>query len=244
MQQIEKLPNVEIYPSSSMNESDILDFGAQQVVLATGSKWRTDGIGREHTKPICGWDSENVFSPDAVMDQIPFEGTVVVYDDDHFYMGGVIAEHLVSKGARVIFITPAESVSYWTQYTLEQRFISQRLMEIGVDIRVNTDLISISEGDVTSRCSLSGQSESTDCDSVILVTGRQANNHLHAQMRARLTEAESHGVVSVDCIGDCKVPGTIAAAVYSGHSFARQLGEPEDARDVPFRVERAVVHED
>jgi dimethylamine/trimethylamine dehydrogenase len=37
-------------------------------------------------------------------------------------------------------------------------------------------------------------------------------------------------------IGDCLGPGTIAAAVYSGHRYARELGEPE-ADGVPFRRE-------
>jgi dimethylamine/trimethylamine dehydrogenase len=39
-------------------------------------------------------------------------------------------------------------------------------------------------------------------------------------------------------VGDCLGPGTIAAAVYGGHRFARELGEtPDDGvffrRDVP-----------
>ena len=37
-------------------------------------------------------------------------------------------------------------------------------------------------------------------------------------------------------IGDCLAPGTIAAAVYGGHRYARELGEtPQDA--MPFRRE-------
>ena len=37
----------------------------------------------------------------------------------------------------------------------------------------------------------------------------------------RLTDS---GVLSVDRIGDCAAPGTIAAAVYAGHRAARRLG--------------------
>jgi dimethylamine/trimethylamine dehydrogenase len=41
---------------------------------------------------------------------------------------------------------------------------------------------------------------------------------------------------SLTRIGDCYAPGTIAAAVYSGHRYARELGEPlTDA--VPFKRE-------
>ena len=42
--------------------------------------------------------------------------------------------------------------------------------------------------------------------------------------------------VEITRIGDCLAPATIAAAVYSGHLFARELDEP--ARDgAPFKRE-------
>jgi dimethylamine/trimethylamine dehydrogenase len=41
---------------------------------------------------------------------------------------------------------------------------------------------------------------------------------------------------SVTRIGDCFGPGTIAAAVYGGHRYARELGEPQSDA-VPFRRE-------
>jgi dimethylamine/trimethylamine dehydrogenase len=41
---------------------------------------------------------------------------------------------------------------------------------------------------------------------------------------------------SLTRIGDCHAPGTIAAAVYAGHRYARELGQAaSDA--VPFRRE-------
>ena len=54
-------------------------------------------------------------------------GHVVVYDDDHYYMGGVIAESLVNAGAKVTLVTPAADVSAWTHNTLEQIHIEKRL---------------------------------------------------------------------------------------------------------------------
>ena len=41
-------------------------------------------------------------------------------------------------------------------------------------------------------------------------------------------ELKDHGIKSVEAIGDCYVPGTIAAAVYSGHLYARQLDNSVD----------------
>ena len=45
---------------------------------------------------------------------------------------------------------------------------------------------------------------------------------------------------SVTKVGDCMAPGTIAAAVFEGHRYARELDEPNPA-DVPFKRERIAL---
>jgi dimethylamine/trimethylamine dehydrogenase len=50
--QIEAMANVEIYRASALTAEDILGFGFDHVVLATGSRWRGDGIGRYLLKPV------------------------------------------------------------------------------------------------------------------------------------------------------------------------------------------------
>jgi dimethylamine/trimethylamine dehydrogenase len=40
-----KLPNVQLFPASRMGAADVAEFGADHVVLATGSHWRRDGVG-------------------------------------------------------------------------------------------------------------------------------------------------------------------------------------------------------
>jgi dimethylamine/trimethylamine dehydrogenase len=56
--QIGKMKNVSVYPSSPMTADEILESGAQNVILATGATWRRDGVGRTLWKPIEGYDSE------------------------------------------------------------------------------------------------------------------------------------------------------------------------------------------
>ena len=43
--QLNKLPNVEVFLDSELDAAQILEFGADRVALATGSKWRPEGIG-------------------------------------------------------------------------------------------------------------------------------------------------------------------------------------------------------
>ena len=240
LHKISKLPNVELFAASVMSPSDVLDFGAQRIVIATGAKWRKDGIGRENRSVINRRDAAKVYTPDDLMDGIELQGHVAVFDDDHFYMGGLVAEKLVAQGVRVSLITPAAIVSYWTQNTLEQAFIQKRLIELGVDIRANTNITAIANGGVELACVYSGVATSLDCDAVVLTTGQQQNNDLFEKLEQSQRQNDS-GIVSVDCIGDCKVPGTIAAAVYSGHLYARQLGESCAQQDVPFKYEKAMV---
>ncbi len=48
-----------------------------------------------------------VFTPDDIMEGRLPTGDVVLFDDDHYYMGGVLAELLARKGAKVTLVTPA-----------------------------------------------------------------------------------------------------------------------------------------
>ena len=47
------------------------------------------GIGRATETPIAGWQSPNVLTPDDVMAGCEIVSPVIVYDDDHYYMGSV-----------------------------------------------------------------------------------------------------------------------------------------------------------
>ena len=81
--QLHKLPNVGIYPGSDLSASDVRDFGADHVVLATGSTWRADGVGRATHRPLAFSAAIATFTPDDVMRGRMPEGEVIVYDDDH-----------------------------------------------------------------------------------------------------------------------------------------------------------------
>ena len=115
-----------------MSHDDVLDSGLQHIILATGSHWRRDGIGRDLWQPIPGHELPHVYSPDDLMARRLPSGHVLIFDNDHFYMGGVLAEMLATAGCEVTLVTPAPMISYWTQYTLEQERIQRRLMNLGV----------------------------------------------------------------------------------------------------------------
>ncbi len=234
--QLNQMPNVDIYLESSMEQANILEFGASHVVLATGASWTRNGIGRENAAPIAGSDRENCFTPDDVIAGRPIVGPVLVFDDDHYYMGGVLCEKLRQDGHEVILVTPAVDVSHWTHNTMEQERIQARLIELGVHIICSHNLVSIDAEQAELACGYTDRRQTRDCGSVVMVTAREPRDTLYTALTQRTDALQEAGIKSVSRVGDCLAPGTIAAAVYEGHRFARELDAPKQ-NGVPFRRE-------
>ncbi len=231
--QLSQMANVDVFLESDLDAESVREMGAARVVLATGARWVADGQGRAHHGPIPGSDGENVFSPDDVMAGATVEGPVVVFDDDHYYMGGVVAEKLRAEGAEVTLVTTSTDVSHWTHNTMEQGFIQARLLELGVEIRTNRNLVSVGNGVAELACTYTGRIETVPCAAAVMVTMRLPEDGLYRALMADPAANEAAGIKSIDRIGDGLAPATIAAAVYAGHRFARELDEPEPPV-VPF----------
>jgi dimethylamine/trimethylamine dehydrogenase len=233
--QIRKLPNVSTYLDSTMSAQDVLDFGAQHVVLATGCRWRRDGYGRSNGLGIPGLAAHPaVFTLDDVMDGRMPAGTVAVFDDDYFYYATVAAEALAKAGCRVVFITPDDTPASWGAYTLEYRHVRKRLAALGVEIRVSTNITGFAGRTLALEDVWSDATSTLEVDALLTVTARLPNDELFHALKAREAEWADAGIESVDCIGDALAPGLIAHAVYAGHRYAQELGEAKTG-EVPFK---------
>ncbi|HSL29311.1 MAG TPA: FAD-dependent oxidoreductase [Anaerolineales bacterium] len=237
--QIRKMKNVAAYPSSPMTAGEILETGARNIILATGATWRRDGIGRTLRNPLRGCDSRNVFSPDDLMDGERVIGksgigNLVIYDDDHYYMGGVLAELLAEQGYKVSLVTPAPLVSYWAQFTLEQERIQHRLMTLGVRLYPQHILSEIESDCVTLINTISAEGMELPRDGVVLASDRISNDALYYELKPALAEGR---LDSLRLVGDAEAPNIIAQAVFSGHLAAREFDE-ERVEGTPFRIER------
>ena len=231
--QIDKLPGVTLYPGNAMGAADILEAGYAHVIVAAGADWRRDGVGRSRHRPIPGHDLTAVLTPDDLMAGRLPAGRVVVYDDDHYYMGGVLAELLATGGCAVTLVTPAPMAAYWTQFTLEQERIEGRLGRLGVALQTRTALGAIGPGGVTLASTISGEVREAACDAVVLVTDRLPRNALAAD----LAPARAAGrLETLRVIGDADAPSIIAQAIFAGHLAARAFDEPP-GDGTPFRVE-------
>jgi dimethylamine/trimethylamine dehydrogenase len=225
VEQLRKLDNVSVFLESEMDAEQILEFGADRVALAIGSDWRRDGVGRRHAHPIEGWQTATVLTPDDIMSGVQPTGPCLVYDDDHYYMGGVVAEKLARNGNDVTLVTPSYLASAWTDNTAERERVQARLIGLDVRIEANTGLAGLDGERVRLECVFTGRERETRASTVVMVTARESREALYRELVDR---------IDVVRIGDCLAPGTIAACVRSGHEYAQEM---DAERDMPFRRE-------
>jgi dimethylamine/trimethylamine dehydrogenase len=232
--QLRRLRNVELARRSTVTAEEVLRYDFDHVAVATGARWRADGVGRASLDPVPFAEGLEVLTPDDLMGgRLPAGDRVVLFDDDHYYMGGALAELLAAAGKQVTLVTPQALVSAWSENTMEQPRIHARLAAAGVSIVLSHALVSAGSEQIRFVCVYTGGETMLPADALVLVTARVPNDGLAIE----LAEAE-HGPVA-QAIGDALAPGTIAHAVWDGHRYAEEFDDP-GARDrdrVPFRRE-------
>jgi dimethylamine/trimethylamine dehydrogenase len=239
---IAKMQNVQVLRGGTVSVDDVLGFGAAAVFLATGSRWRRDGLGRSHRQALIVNPIDHVLTPEEVFEGVPVPSPVVIYDDDHYYLAGALAEQLARSGHAVHYVTPSTKVSEWTEQTMEQARIQKQLIELGVHIHVNRMIAVVDARSSGLRlelaCTYSDRRETLDCASLIPVTMRNPADTLHHAVHDRHAEWRDAGISEVHSLGDALAPGTIAAAIYAGHKAARAFDEEiTDIDAVAFKRE-------
>jgi len=235
--QLERMTNVSIYRDSALEAEHVLEFGAQHVAIATGSTWRNDGVGRDSGFPVAGFDGPAVYTPDDIMSgRVPAEGPVIVWDDDHYYLGGVLAELCRNAGLEVMLVTPAAIVSAWTANTLEALPIAKRIARLGIEVLPYTSVGGFEDGKVTLVSVLTGVETKRPAAALVTITARLPVDGLFAELDLLRDRWKGSGIATVTRIGDCWAPSTIQQAVYTGHKWARELDEAPEGllpRELP-----------
>ncbi|MCP4471774.1 MAG: NADH:flavin oxidoreductase [Gammaproteobacteria bacterium] len=233
--QLRQKANVDIYLDNELGAEDVLALEIPHVLIATGSRWRNDCVGRQHAFPVAGIETVAPLSPDDVFDGAEVQGRVLIYDDDHYFMGSALAERFRDQGHDVCLLTPESKVAVWTENTLEQDKIQARLLDLGIDIIVSHQLLEVSTGCATITSVYSRKHQSTlEFNTLVMVTSRAPDDDLFQALQAHRERLQT-----LRAIGDCNAPGTVAAAVYDGHSAARHLQSGQDVyaplfvRDMP-----------
>ncbi len=219
--QLSQRADVDLYLDSPLEAADLASFDVDSIAIATGATWRGDGVGSLQSTPL-DMGGQPVFTPGQIMDgALPQGARIAVYDDDHFYMASLIAEKLAGEGKDVSYLTPLPSIATWTDFTLEQDRIIARFNELDVNMIPNAKL----QAGGGFFSTLTGATIAEAFDAIILVGARAPVLDLYE------TSVGNDNLPPLTRIGDCNAPGTIQAAVLSGHMHARQmLGQMTDPR--------------
>ncbi len=236
--QLEKMTNVEIFRESRLGADEVLEVCADHVVIATGATWRKDGFGMTNPGGIAELMlKENIFSPDDIMAGRLPEGPALLFDDDRYYMASVLAERLALAGVSLALATPTDSFFPWGGYTYDRWRARTRLMELGVTLHPAQNLTAFGPEGAVLTCAYSGTQTQIAATSLVLVTARTPNDALYHDLAAKIAAGAAGAPKSLKRIGDCEAPAIIAAAVYAGHRYAREL-DCEIDRDNPLKHDR------
>lgn len=212
VQQLRRL-KVEVALESTITVEDVIGSGIHHVAIATGATWRRDGVGHLRNTPI--ELSSATLTPDDVLGGLMPEGRVLIYDDDHYFMAASLALLMARKGRAVTYVSPNSLVAGYTQYTNEQRDLHAAVAKECQDVLLLTELQAVTALASSVRSIYSGKEKQVEADTVVLVTGREPRTTLWSQVH------DLHH--AIHRVGDALAPGTIAAAVHSGHLYGREL---------------------
>ncbi|GGB21438.1 methylamine [Flexivirga endophytica] len=244
--QLAKLNNVTVLTGTSMGVDDVLEYGAQTVVVATGADWDGSGTSPETHAPLRGAAEhpELVFTPEDLMVracEVPGD-SVLVYDCDGYFMGSSIAEKLAMDGKQVTLVSPADQIGSYLFFTDEGGHAMHALLELGVTLVPSHVVTSVRPGMITGHHSYHpGREMSWSADSIVLVTQRRSRNDLYERLTADPEALRAHDVERVLRIGDCVEPRVIAESVFDGHRLAREIDSPNPAEPLPFIREQRIL---
>ncbi len=243
-----------------MTAETALTYGAEKIVVATGSSWNTDGTNCLSHDPIPGADASKAdqLTPEQVLEgKKPIGKRVVILNADTYFMAPSLAEKLAVAGHEVTIVTGVHLANYM-HFTLEYPNMMRRMHELHIKEMHNAFSSRIEKGRLEvydifgdgSKRTYRGRGQLprdvnksqrwVEFDSLVLVTGRHSNSSLYTELKARQGEWQKNGVKDVYLIGDAEAPRLIADATFTGQRLAREIEEPKAQLPLPYKREVAV----
>lgn len=195
----------------------IRDYTPDHVVVATGSRVRSDGFQGWTGEALPGWESGRCVGwDDVVTGRVEPSGRVVVIDDTSDLIAPLVASMIAERGHEVTIVTRWPMLAIENLDDVYFEWLMPRVYEAGVNIVVDHFVDAIDGRSITvSNVHRHGSHMALQADWIIMSTARTSVNELHSAF-------ESAGV-SVETIGDATAPRSTYEAVYEGHRAARRL---------------------
>jgi dimethylamine/trimethylamine dehydrogenase len=234
--QLDKLRNVEVILSKRLSAEDVLTYGAEIVITATGARWRADGMNGPTQAPIPGADADHVYVPEQVADAGgKINGDrVVVYDTDGYFTAVAMAQLLMEKGKSVTIITPFPNLGPYLFFTGEGFRVNRELRAAGVAVIPNYVVTEIDSTQLRGVHAFDPKPVAWEADAVVLVTQREPCDGLYRELLAESERRKSEGIEALYRIGDCVAPRLIADCVFDGHRLAREIDTDDPSVPLPY----------
>jgi dimethylamine/trimethylamine dehydrogenase len=234
--QLDRLRNVEVLTGTRLSADEVRGYGAEFVVVATGSRWAGDGLNAITHEPIPGADAAlpHVLTPEQVVveGKRPAGARVCVYDAEGYQVAAGIAEQLASEGLQVELLTPFDVLSPACDETLEGPLLRRRVHEVGVTVRRNVTVTGIEQGRIAAEGEFGNPLE-VATDGIVIVTQRVSDDALYGALITDEELLRADGIEGVYRIGDCVSPRHTADAVFDGHRLAREIDSENPALPLP-----------
>jgi dimethylamine/trimethylamine dehydrogenase len=243
----DKLSNLTVVPNKRLSAVDILDYGAEVVILTTGSAWARDGTSSVTRAPLPGADADtpHVLTPDQIMveGKEPLGDSVLVYDAEGYFMGVSLAERYAREGKRVIYVTPRSAIGAYMHHTGEDQLMIPLLADLGVELFREHAVRAVAPGSIAGEPRMPGGSPLRwNADSVVLVTQRNPRTEIYRELKSRSGDWADAGIRAVYRAGDCVSPRQqVADSIFDAHRLAREIDSPDPAVPLPWiREERFI----
>jgi dimethylamine/trimethylamine dehydrogenase len=245
--QLDKLPNVEVMTGLRLNAQDVREYGAEIVVVATGSHWAADGLNPQTRAPIPGVEASQPWC--LTPEQIMVEGKkapgdrVVVYDTEGYFVGVGLAERLLQEGKQVTIVTPFVHASPYTLQTGESYRLNRMFRREGVQILHQHVLTRAAPGTLTLVHGFAPDVPiELETDALVLATMRLSDDALYHELKADRAALEAEGVEALYRVGDCVMPRmALADAIFDAHRLAREIDSDDPANAKPYIRENRVL---
>ena len=217
LRQFEKL-GVTVEYFTPMDEQDILEFGADEVVLATGSL--PDDLAQQRWLPeaeqLPGLENGKVFSCEEVFrDQAELGKAVIVLDEGGNWRGTGTAWHLADKGHEVTIVTPDPMIAKELTRTTSDFQIRSALKKLGTSFKLES-VITHWHGDRAEiRSLLDGSVETIEASAIVTATANRVYNDVE------LALAESG--IGFHLVGDAAAPRQAPYAFHDGRKIGLGL---------------------
>lgn len=207
--------NVKVILNKEVTAQLVEEEKPDVVVVATGSRLLRTGANGLNPLGIPGSERKNVYTvEDVLLGRAEIGQKVLIFDSEGHIKAPGIAELLADRGKQVEIITDKPFMGMFLD-SLTMMAVQQRVGSKGIRITPFSTVIGIEENTATVLNFFTQEVQMREVDTVVLVTGSEANEELYLTLKNNVKELYR--------VGDCVAPRTVDRAIHDGYFVGRSI---------------------